>query len=374
MAETDRDPAATALTESAVEPLPRHHWLSRLLSVTAKLLITVAGLAVFILALELLKKGAAGIAPLFQSLHVDGVWDSLGMGWLMAYVVLSGSPVAAISLTLYSGQVISDIQAFAMITGSRLGASFIVLFIGFLYYLRGHQRVASISIGVLSLLVTATVYLPAMALGYASLTYGWLDRVQFGRPGALNSVIDVVYDPVVNWLAASLPRWALFILGILTLLTAFQVFDKALPEVNPESTGFQRIADLIYRPQVMLLLGLAVTSITLSVSVSLSILVPLSARGYIRRENLIPYVMGCNISTFIDTLFAALLLNTPRAFTIVLTEMLSVAVLSLLILVLMYRPYQAAVERLLEWTLRDRRTLALFVLLMTLVPLGLLLS
>ena len=373
MAESDRDPAAV-LTETSVEPLPRPDGLSRLLSVAVKLLTTVAGLAVFILALELLKKGAAGIAPLFQSLHVDGVWDSLGMGWLMAYVVLSGSPVAAISLTLYSGQVISDIQAFAMITGSRLGASFIVLFIGFLYYLRGHQRVASISIGILSLLVTATVYLPAMALGYASLTYGWLNRVQFGRPGALNSVIDVVYDPIVNWLAANLPRWALFILGILTLLTAFQIFDKALPEVNPESTGFQRIADLVYRPQVMLLLGLAVTSITLSVSVSLSILVPLSARGYIRRENLIPYVMGCNISTFIDTLFAALLLNTPRAFTIVLTEMLSVAVLSLLILLLMYGPYQAAIERLLEWTLRDRRTLGLFILMMTLVPLGLLLS
>ena len=88
-----------------------------------KLAAVAAGLFVFILALELLKKGAGGIAPLFERLSVDGVWDSLGMGWLMAYVVLSGSPVAAIALTLFSSDVISAVQTFAMITGSRLGAS-----------------------------------------------------------------------------------------------------------------------------------------------------------------------------------------------------------------------------------------------------------
>lgn len=347
--------------------------LSSLLRPATKVLATFSGLAVFILALEFLKKGAAGIAPLFQTLRVDGIWDSLGMGWLMAYVVLSGSPVAAISLTLYSGAVISDLQTFAMITGSRLGASFIVLFIGFMYYLRGHQRVASISIGILSLLVTATVYLPAMAVGYASLTQGWLDGLRFGAPGALNSVIDVIYDPIVTWTSGMIPRWAIFILGIAALLIAFQLFDKALPEIRPESTGFQRIADFVYRPQVMLLLGLAVTCVTLSVSVSLSVLVPLSARGYIRRENLIPYIMGCNISTFIDTLVAALLLNTPRAFTIVLTEMLSVALLSLLILIFMYRPYQATIERALELALRSRWSLGAFILIITMIPLVLLL-
>lgn len=111
--------------------------------------------------------------------------NTLGIGWLMAYIVLSGSPVAAVSLTLYSGGIITDVQSFAMITGSRLGAPFIVLLVGFISHLRGHQRVASISIGVLAFLVTATIYLPAMGLGYVALTNGWFDRVQFGSPQML---------------------------------------------------------------------------------------------------------------------------------------------------------------------------------------------
>ena len=62
------------------------------------------------------------------------------------------------------------------------------------------------------------------------------------------------------------------------------------------------MARILYRPVVTFLLGALVTLLTMSVSLSLSILVPLSMRGYVRRENVIPYVMGANITTFIDTL------------------------------------------------------------------------
>lgn len=338
-----------------------------------KVLLAVAGVAVFILALELLKTGARELQPLFKTLSVDSMTNTLGMGWLMAYMVLSGSPVAAVSLTLYSSHVISDIQAFAMITGSRLGASFIVLLVGFVSYLRGRQRVASISIGVLALLTTATIYLPAMALGYLILVNGWFDDVRFGAPTALASAIDVVYDPIVHLLASLLPGWLLFFAGLGILLLAFNIFDRALPEISPESSGFQRVSDLVYRPWVMFIIGMAVTAVTLSVSVSLTILVPLSARGYVRRENLIPYMMGANITTFIDTLLAALLLNTPRAFTIVFTEMTSVALLSLLALFINYNGYRRSIEWCLEWIMRDNRRLMVFLAIIFIVPVFLLL-
>ena len=87
--------------------------------------------------------------------------------------------------------------------------------------------------------------------------------------------------------------------------------------------------------------------ISMSVSVSLSILVPLSHRGFVRRENVIPYIMGANITTFIDTLLAAVLLDNPQAFTVVLVEMVSITIVSAFILLLVYRPYErhAPVER-----------------------------
>jgi Na+/phosphate symporter len=336
--------------------------------------LAVVGVALFICALELLKRGASGLQPLLTSLNVRSVKESIAFGWLMAYLVLSGSPVAAISLTLFSGGAITDIMSLAMITGSRLGASFIVLFVGFMYHLRGHRRVASISIGVLTLFVTASIYLPALALGLAILRNGWLDSIRFGRPAALSSALDYIFDPVVAWLAVWAPYWVIFVLGVAMLLTAFKAFDAVLPEVDPENSRFGNVASFVYRPMIMFLVGAAFTSFTLSVSVSLTLLVPLATRGYIRRENIIPYIMGANITTFLDTLFASMLLATPRAFTIVLVEIITVGAFSLAILALGYNRYQRAMNGLLYWVLYNNVTLAFFLLAIVGIPILLLFS
>lgn len=334
--------------------------------------LAVLGILLFIGALEFLKEGAAGLAFLLETLQVRGLTDAVAFGWLMAYIVLSGSPVAAISLTLYSGGVITDVMSLGMITGSRLGASFIVLFVGFIYHLRGHQRVASVSIGVLAFLVTGTIYVPALALGYYILQHEFLEGVRFGTPGALDSFIDVIYGPVLNLAERILPSWGIFLVGVAILLIAFRTFDKALPEVDPQSSGFGNVSDFVYRPVVMFLIGAGFTMITLSVAVSLSLLVPLAAMGYIRRENIIPYIMGANITTFVDTLFASLLLSTPRAFTIVLVEIVTVSIFSLIILVLLYRPYQRILNAAMQRVLRDNTSLALFVIALVLIPVALL--
>lgn len=346
------------------------------LNTTARRIIraiqAVAGLALFILALELLKSGAQGLEPLLTRLSVDTLHAAIGFGWMGAYLVLSGSPVAAISLSLYSSGMITDVVTLGMLVGSRLGASFIVLFVGFLYHLRGQSRVASIAVGVLAFLVTATIYLPALVLGYVILVNGWFDSIRFGTPAALASFIDALFGPVVSLLEAWLPFWVIFLIGIGVLLTAFRMFDQVLPNIDAEHSRFGNVANAVYRPLVMFGVGALFTSITLSVSVSLTLLVPLASRGYIRRENIVPYIMGANITTFIDTLVASLLLSAPRAFTIVLVEVATVSLVSLLILLLAYQPYQRAMNRMLQWIVHDNRNLAIFVSLTVGIPILLL--
>jgi solute carrier family 34 (sodium-dependent phosphate cotransporter) len=339
------------------------------------LLFALIGLFLFILALQLLKQGARIYGgQIVQFLRITSATNSLGFGWLLAYVFLSGSPVAAIAVSFFAGGTISALQAFTMITGSRLGASFIVLFVGFVYYLRGHQRSASVAIGVLALLTTAAIYLPALALGYWLLTSGLLDTLQMSPDTPVSSFIDAMYGPIFELIKRwGIPGWLEFLGGVGALLLAFSLLDRALPEMSAERSSFQRIGQLVYRPTAMFLLGAAVTSVTLSVSVSLSILVPLSAKGLVRRENTLPYIMGANITTFIDTLVAALIQGGPQAFTIVLVEMVSVTILSLLTLLLFYRSFERAILRLQELILHDNRTLSAFLCIMLVVPLMLLL-
>lgn len=334
----------------------------------------LGSLFLFILAITLMKEGARALGPLVHDhLRVTNPANGLGFGWLFAYVVMSGSPVAAAALTFFDAGIIDRLGAFAMITGSRLGASFIVLFLGFIYVLRGRDRSTSLSMGLLSLLVTATTYGVGLGVGLLLLNGGWLDGVRPDSGAILNSVTDLVFEPAAAFFLAFLPRWSLFVVGLAIILTSFNLFDKCLPQMALKESQVGHLSRLVYRPWVMFLLGAAVTLISMSVSISLSILIPLSERGFVRRENVIPYIMGANITTFIDTLLAALLLDNPLAFTVVLVEMLSITIVSLFVLILLYRPYHEFMLNVVAWIVADNRNLALFMLTILVVPLILLL-
>jgi len=339
------------------------------LKAVLKLAIVAAAFFVFVVALETIKTSARGISPVLHMIHVEGVWNLFGLGWIMAYAVLSGSPIAAVALSLYGAGSINDVEALGMIAGSRFGASFVVLLVGAIHYLRGQRKIITVATGVLALLTTWTIYAPATFGGYLLLVTGSLDRFRFQAPGAFVSFLDVTVKPLVALFASWLHPTILFVAGVSLLLGAFKTFDRALPEINPQHGRFKRIADIVYRPKVMFLLGVAITCVTLSVSVSVGILVPLSAKGYVRRENVIPYVMGANISTFIDTLFASLLVGEPRAFTVVLAEMLSVGTISLLVVFLFYRPYSRALEAILERITGNRTAFIVFLSITMAMPL-----
>ena len=344
----------------------RVHW--------GKIALFFVSLFLFILALTLMKDGARGLAPLVRdSFRVTNPANSLGFGWLFAYLVMSGSPVAAAALTFFDAGVITQLETFTTITGSRMGASFIVLFIGFIYVVRGRNRATSLSMGLTSLTVTWTTYLAGLVIGVTILQTGALDNVQMQSGAALNSVIDRIFDPIAALLASFLPGWALFMVGMGIILLSFNLFDRCLPEMTIKDSQVGRVSRLVYRPWVMFLLGAGVTMISMSVSVSLGILVPLSNRGFIRRENVIPYIMGANITTFVDTLLAAVLLNNPQAFTVVLTEMISIAIVSLIILALFYRTFERNSLRLVAAITANGRNLALFMVVLFIVPLILLL-
>jgi Na+/phosphate symporter len=334
-----------------------------------KIVLFGASLFMFILAIILMKEGARGLVPLVRdTFTVTNTANSLGFGWLFAYVIMSGSPVAAAALTFFDAGVVDKLGAYAMITGSRLGASFIVLFIGFIYVLRGRDRATSLSMGLLPLSVTGTTYMVGLAIGACLLQTAALDRVQLDSGRLLNSVVNLIFDPIVVVLADFLPGWALFPVGLGIIILSFNLFDRCLPQMTVKESQVGRVSRLVYRRWVMFVLGAAITLISMSVSVSLSILVPLSNRGFIRRENVIPYIMGANITTFIDTLLASVLLENPQAFTIVLAQMVSITLVSGVILFLAYRRYERAMLDFVTWVTANNRNLALFMTIIFVVP------
>ena len=96
--------------------------------------------------------GAGGLRPVLDTLSSGGIAGHFGFGWFGSYIVMSGSPVAAVAMSLFAGGAITDLEAFAMINGSRMGASLIVLVVGFVSYVTGHRNPDGLYIGVVALL------------------------------------------------------------------------------------------------------------------------------------------------------------------------------------------------------------------------------
>ncbi|MGF1506087.1 MAG: hypothetical protein ACFB51_13295 [Anaerolineae bacterium] len=337
-----------------------------------KLGIFAGCLLLFVIALEFMKTGAGALSPILTEwLKVDNPINSLGFGWLASYLVLGGSPVAASALTFLNESTINAASAFAMISGSRLGASSVVLIIGFIYILRGHERGTSLITGLLALVVTASVYLFALPMGL------WLIGMDLPiftpemNGAAGESMLVMVLGLPVEFAEQFLPEWALFLVGLGLIITSLNLFDQALPELNLEDSVFSGINRLLYRPLLVFFLGFTLTLVTMSVSVSLGLLVPLSVRGYIRRENLISYIMGCNVSTFIDTLIAGVLIGNPAAASVVIVQMLTVMLVSAVIILLFFGAYERAVLRIVLWLEKSRLRLIVFFVSMVLIPVGL---
>jgi solute carrier family 34 (sodium-dependent phosphate cotransporter) len=341
-------------------------------SVLRRLVCLIVGLGAFVTALGLMKAGAAELIPTLEgSIFTDNAWSTLGLGWLGACLVLSGSPVAAASLTLLDGGAIDRTQSYTMLTGSRLGAAFVVVVVGVVYAVRNrtdaHSRRAPISIGILSLITTAIVYVPGAVFGYFLLEGGVLDDLDAGTSPRLTSATDTLFGWAADALKDVLPGWTLFPIGVGVLLVGFRLFDEVMPSIGSEQLEHRPNA-WYTRKWPMFLLGAVVTLLTLSVSVSLTLLVPLVASGYLRRANTIPYIAGANITTLADTLVAAILLGNQDGVRVVVAVTVSVTIWTLMLLTFAYPAVRRFSLGLARLALESNTRLAVFAVVLFGIP------
>jgi len=335
-------------------------------------------LFVFVGALQLMKTGASGLAFLEPGgFFVRNAGSTLGLGWLAALVVLSGSPVAATSLTLVAAgegagatAALTETQGYTMLAGSRLGAAFVVLLTAVIYALRSGkgERVAPVSTAVMALCTTALIYVPAAFLGFAILKWDPFQTLNLTFPTAFGSLVHVLYGGMLSAIEDA-PATLVFLGGLAALLAAFKLLDTVVPPMHAATIDQQKL-DRLRKKWAMFGLGCLVALVTMSVSVALTVLVPLVAKGYAKREDILPYIMGANITTLGDTMVAAFALDSPAAVRIVLAGVLSATFLSVVLLTFFYPQIRTAIWRFQRMIVKSTPRLAIFTAALFIVPIG----
>ena len=360
MADVEAPPTPTPAKSAGAVWLARAWWLLKFL----------VALFFFVGALQLMKTGASSLDILKSGGYlVKNAGATLGLGWVGALFVLSGSPVAATALTLVAApDSISEIEGFTMLTGSRLGAAFVVLVVAVIYALRGGsgERLKPVSTAIMALSTTALIYIPAAFIGFAILKFPAFHSMNLTFPNEFKDLLDLIYggilDRVETW-----PAILVFLGGLGVLLVSFKLIDAVMPELNEETLGERRVAWLRQK-WPMFALGSFVAQITMSVSVALTVLVPLVAKKYAKREDIIPYIMGANITTLGDTMLAAFALGSGAAVRIVLAEVIATAILSVVLLAFFYPLIRKGIFKFQRQILKSKPRLAAFTAGLFLVP------
>ena len=350
---------------------PGKRSLSRISSSLRLVVATVATVALFLFAVQLLGTTTNAAAPaLRQALTRIVVGDSsaLGVSWLAAYVLGNGSVVAALSLSLYNAGLVPVSQLFLMVAGSRLGAAAIVVFIGALDFFQKerYSLQEGVSMGLLTFLLTHSIYLPVTAVGYLLLprvtnparTVGRLPTVDVGIVAAIPTLCQQLTE-----LVGPAPA---FLLAVAVLFGSLQLFDRILDGIE---TAVLRTYLFRYFERTWLSfgLGLLITTVTTSVAFSVGVIVPLYNRGYVERDEIIPYVLGANIGTLFDALLVALVLSTPVGVTTVLLILgLSIGLTVVALVVVEW--YVWGIETVDDLLLETPRAFVAFIVSLLLVP------
>ncbi|MFB6124810.1 MAG: sodium:phosphate symporter [Halanaeroarchaeum sp.] len=309
---------------------------------------------------------APALGPVLRR-SLDPDVSALGAGWLAAAALLNGSVVAAVAISLAGAGVLTARKLFLLVVGSRLGAAVVVL-VGALDHLqrRGDSLPTSVGLGLLTFVVTHSIYLPVAVLGYLGLP--WV-RATVDLPGG---GLATTARPLASlggpaaWLHSLLGGPATFAVAIALFLASLRTVDRLAARVETERLETRYLA-VVDHPWRSFAVGLVATALTTSVAVSVGIVVPLYNRGYLDREQMVPYLLGASLGTLTDSLLVAVVVGAPTG-VLVVALVLAVGTVLTLVAMVGQVPYGAGVGVLHDKVTTDWRWLAAFAVGVVGVP------
>ncbi|MFH1789091.1 MAG: hypothetical protein ABH834_06900 [Candidatus Altiarchaeota archaeon] len=325
-----------------------------------------------VLGVQLFRRGIVSVEP--ESLHMldldRSVINSFGKGWAAAMMILSGSPVAAISVGLHSSSVINAYSAVSAILGSRVGATAVVFLLGGMYYLKGKRLKRSLGSPTIIFLITFIMSAVALVLALISVKAGVIGAETQLIDGILPDVNEPAGSSLADRLCTLLGGTGTLMAGVVLIVLVVELLEKVLvlPEDRKmlESTGV--VDKFIKNPYMSFMTGLFLTAIFFTIAVSFSLLVPLYASKRIRREHMIPYIIGGNIGTFSDTVLVALVTGSAKT-----TAVVSVCVVANIIvaaILLSRKNFSGEVIAISDYILARRKRTLFFVIALITTPLA----
>ena len=356
----------------------------------ARLVLLVVLLYLFLIAVDLLGSGIAGLGEDFTDRLFQGVGNplaALSVGILATVLVQSSSVTTSTIVGLVGVGVLSVGEAVPMIMGANIGTTVTntLVSIGSIRRPEEFRRAFAgatmhdffnlASVAILLPLEVATGMLARAAVALSGLV-GDASGGEFHSPvqaavkagsGVVERTAESVGGP--TRLAAVL----LLVVGLVLIFATLLAITKNMRVVVAGPAERSLNAVLGRSGALGILVGTVLTVAVQSSSISTSLLIPMIAAGVLRLENAYPLTLGANLGTTITALLAALALSQIAGLQIALVHLLFNVAGTLLFYPVPFMrriPLQAA-RWLADQAIRRRGAVVVYLVVVFLVlPLG----
>lgn len=290
-----------------------------------RVLALAALVALFVAALDVLGAGASRLGAEAAGRLVRAAGNpflGLFLGILATSVVQSSSATTSLVVALVAGGSLSVGGAIPLVLGANIGTTVTstLVAMGHITHPEEFRRALSgATVHDLFNVAAVAVLLPLELLfGVLSRPAAFLADALGGAALPLRPVGSLA-SGLGGWVDRVLPGGGLVLLavGTVALLLAIRLSVALLRGAVLGASGRLLDRHLFGRPLRAMALGLILTALVQSSSVTTSLVVPLLGAGLLTTRGVLPYTLGANIGTTLTALLAALLLagqaTTPAA-------------------------------------------------------------
>lgn len=253
----------------------------------------------------------------------------LFVGILSTSIVQSSSFTTSIVVGLVAGGALNVTNAIPIIMGANIGTSVTNILVSLSQIRRSIEFKLALSAAIVHDFFNVLAVLVLFPLQYLTNFLGHLATFmgeKFQNIGGLKflSPVKASTRPLIDLLKKMIGDypWVLFVLSLILLLVALTRMVKVLKILVVEKAEGWFDRYLFKNALRAFLVGLMLTAMVQSSSITTSLAVPLAGAGLLTLMQIFPYTLGANIGTTVTAILAALVTGNLAAVTVAFSHLL----------------------------------------------------
>lgn len=277
----------------------------------------------FIFSIELIKRTSLFLAPNIKDFLSSGLppIKALAVGWFTTSIVQSSGAVASITAAFAGNNLVNLQTAIYIIMGAALGTTITALIISLIIvakkrrdFRHGFEIALCYSI-YSAFLISIVFFLEYFFKLFSRLSF-FLASILEGKTSLLKvpDLVGLITSPIIDPLFVKINKLILLILAFVILILTLRYIGKFVIEFfGGEKKAREFINRHLKSKYKTYLIGVLLTAILFSSSITIGLLVPLAVSRLINLKKAIPFILGANLGTFTDVFLASLIIGKIAA-------------------------------------------------------------